>query len=166
MELISLLASRNIAYENNWPQTGFWVTSLCSPGEEHNRAVTVKVASCDEPSADSNVLFLRGRMASVETHVQQGIQRWLNTSGWFWITYFLLQFLSNCPAYEPSGSWSLTPSLFCKVGERLPITSKQADVVKEVTSAANWVFFFSTKDQKWLTFLIQFRIHARIINRK
>lgn len=41
---------------------------------------------------------------------------------------------------------------------------KQADVVKEVMHAVNCFCFF-TKDQKWLTYLIPFRLHARITNR-
>lgn len=41
---------------------------------------------------------------------------------------------------------------------------KQADVIKEVMHAVNCFCFF-TKDQKWLTYLIPFRLHARITNR-
>lgn len=34
-------------------------------------------------------------------------------------------------------------------------------------SDLQWIaFFFLTKDQKWLAYLIQFRLHARSINRK
>lgn len=59
---------RLLGWRNTW-----WllVTTLCCPGEPHNGAVTAKVTSCDEPSADYLMCsFQEGGWQSTETRFQ------------------------------------------------------------------------------------------------
>lgn len=88
----------------------------------------------------SNRLFPRQRIAELRDTF---LTRTSMMAQYLWVVlnqvFSLSIFLSNHLDCNYLGSWVLPPLFFffCKVGERLPIISKQAEEVKEVVPAVN-----------------------------